>query len=331
MKHNLTKIFLTIVLGIICLPQLSKAQGFDSTQIGKEYPYALPILGKKAYARGYKFQLPHGLMVNGFTTKQNIILENFQLAFTDPGGVPDFDRFQDLADIIVFGPSSGRISTFNVRADTWILPFLNIGGMYGRIKGEQVITLTSPINLSSTTPLDGSYYGMTLLGVAPLGPINLSLDYTASWVTNDRLDAPVRTDVAGVRAIKLWPIGNKPDMFIGAWVGMQFQRLGAQTSGNIPLNEALDPDGNFQENVDNWYDGLTALQKAAYGDRVYEGLNNLVNTTVHYKFEKRLEYEYNMLIGGQWQINRTWQLRTEYGFLKSKQQVMLSLNYRFGL
>ena len=82
MKHNLTKIFLTIVLGIICLPQLSKAQGFDSTQIGKEYPYALPILGKKAYARGYKFQLPHGLMVNGFTTKQNIILENFQLVAT---------------------------------------------------------------------------------------------------------------------------------------------------------------------------------------------------------------------------------------------------------
>jgi hypothetical protein len=202
MGTQISKLILAILLLAISLPQIAKAQGFDSTQIGKEYPYALPILGKKAYAAGYKFQLPHGLMVNGFTTKQNIILENFQLAFTDPGGVPDFDRFQDLADIIVFGPSSGRISTFNVRADTWILPFLNIGGMYGRIKGEQVITLTSPINLSSTTPLDGSYYGITLLGVVPLGPINLSLDYTASWVTNDRLDSPVRTDVAGVRAIE---------------------------------------------------------------------------------------------------------------------------------
>jgi len=322
---------LTILLLVFLLPGILKAQGFDSTQIGKEYPYALPLLGRKAYAKGYKLPLPHGLMVNTFFTKQNIILENFSFAFTDPGGVPDFEKFQPLADLIVFGPSTGQISTVNIRADTWVLPFLNIGGMYGRIQGEQVITLTSPISLSSTTPIDGQYFGMTLLTVVPIGPINLAMDYTASWVTNERLDAPVRTDVAGIRAVKLWPIGNKPDMFIGAWIGMQFQKLGAQTSGNIPLNEALDPDGNFQENIDNWYNGLTDPQKTLYGDRVYEGLNNLVNTTVYYTFDKRLEFEYNMLIGGQWQINRTWQFRTEYGFLQSKQQVMISLNYRFGL
>ena len=191
MKPHLTRVFLAIILIVICLPQLSKAQGFDSTQIGKEYPYALPILGKKAYARGYKFQLPHGFMLNGLLNRQGIILENFQFDFTDPGGTPDFDRLQDLADLVIFGPSEGEISTFNVRADTWILPFLNIGGMYGRMTGQQTISLTSPIALTSTTPLDGQYYGMTLLAVVPLGFMNLSLDYTASWVTNKRLDAPV--------------------------------------------------------------------------------------------------------------------------------------------
>ena len=230
----------------LTLPKSANSQGFDSTQIGKEYPYALPLLGKKAYARGYKIPKSHGIMVNGFFTKQNIILENFQFDFTDPGGVPDFDRLQDLADLIEFGPSSGNISTSNVRVDTWILPFLNIGGMYGKMKGEQVITLTAPIELSSTTPLEGEFYGLTLLGVVPVGPVNIAMDYTTSWVTNKRLDAPVRTDVAGIRAVKLWPIGNKPDMFVGAWLGMQFQRVKAITSGNIPLNEAIDPDGGFQ-------------------------------------------------------------------------------------
>jgi len=38
-----------------------------------------------------------------------------------------------------------------------------------------------------------------------------------------------------------------------------------------------------------------------------------------------------MVMGGQWQINPTWQLRAEYGFLKSKRNFMISLNYRFGI
>jgi hypothetical protein len=331
MKTLFCKTLFAILLVAMCMPNVSKAQGFDSTQIGKEYPYKMPFLGKKAYTRGYKIPKPHGIMVNGFFTKQNIILENFQFDFTDPGGIPDFDRLQDIADLIVFGPSTGNISTANVRVDTWVLPFLNIGGMYGRMKGEQVITLTSPIELSSTTPLEGEFYGLTLFGVVPVGPFNIAIDYTTSWVTNKRLDEPVRTDVAGIRAVKLWPIGNKPDMFIGAWLGMQFQKVKAITSGNIPLNEAIDPDGGFQQKADDWYNGLNDAQKALYGDRVYDGLNDLINTTVHYKFTKRLEYEYNMVMGGQWQINPTWQLRAEYGFLKSKRNFMVSLNYRFGL
>ncbi len=36
-----------------------------------------------------------------------------------------------------------------------------------------------------------------------------------------------------------------------------------------------------------------------------------------------------MAIGGQWQINRRWQFRVEYGFLRTKQTGLASLNYRF--
>jgi hypothetical protein len=105
MRIHCTKALLTILLFAIILPQVSKDQGFDSTIIGKEYPYALPMLGKKTYKRGYKIPLPHGIMVNGLVNKQNIILTDFKMAFTDPDVEPDSDRLQPISDLIVFGPS----------------------------------------------------------------------------------------------------------------------------------------------------------------------------------------------------------------------------------
>jgi hypothetical protein len=337
------KFDLVILIALFLMPVIGSTQGFDSTQIGKEYPYVFPILGKKAYERGYKLPKPHGIMLNTLFNRQGIILEDFSMAFTQGNEEPDFDLLQPISDLIVFGPSTGRISTLNLRVDTWILPFFAVGGYYGRVDGEQVVTLTSPVAIESTTDIDGQYWGFNLLAVAPLGPVNLAVDWSSSWTTNVRLDNPVKVQVVGTRIIKNFPIKNKPDMFIGIWGGAQFQKLENATSGKISLEEALNLDGQkLQEIDDAWADYMNSpewdalnpveqgLQQAAF-DFLRQGLDNLSQTTVHYKFRKRLEYEWNMLLGAQWQINRTWQFRTEYGFLKSKQQLMLSLNYRFGL
>jgi hypothetical protein len=332
-----------IISLFLLVPFSVYAQGFDSTQIGKEYPYVFPILGKKAYTRGYKLPKPHGIMLNTFFNKQGIILENFRMAFTQGDEEPDFDFYQPLADLIVFGPSRGKISTLNLRVDTWILPFFAIGGYYGKVDGEQSVTLTAPIEIESITDIEGQYWGANFLVVAPVGPLNLAADYSVSWTTNVRLDAPVKVDVVGIRLVKNFLVKNKPDMFIGVWGGAQFQKLGNETSGSISLEEALNLDGSkLQELDDAWmdymmspeWDDLNGAQKAlqqAVFDKVRGALVTLGGTTVHYTFNKRLENEWNMIIGGQWQINRTWQFRTEYGFLKTKKQLMLSLNYRFGL
>lgn len=316
---------------LLALQSETKAQGFDSTQIGKEYPYALPILGEKAYTKGYKLPLPHGIMINSIWNKQNIVIENIELAFL-PDGVPlQEDDYYDFSEIITFGPSTGRINTLSFRASTWVLPFLAVSVNYGEVWGEQVIRLTKPIEIQSVTDIVGRYYGFDLLTVVPVGPLNVALNWAPSWTTNVRLNKPVRVDVISGRIIKNFPVGKKPDRFLGVWVGVQFQKLASTTEGSIPLQEALDPTGENQEKLDNWYNGLTPLQKELYGDRVYEAFNNFFDTRVHYRFDKRLEENYNMLIGGQYQFNRKWQLRAEYGTLATKQQLMLSLNYAFGL
>ncbi|WP_281613034.1 hypothetical protein [Flammeovirga sp. SubArs3] len=327
-KKLLLLILFTFSLSLFSLSTV-KAQGFDSTQIGKEYPYILPILGKKAYAKGYKLPKPFGIMANSIFTKQNIVLENFAMDFVSLGEEPEL---VDLSSIIDFGTSKVKVLTANARIDAWILPFLSVGGYYGRFKSETTIALEKPLKLNAQSNSDGAYWGFNFLVVAPLGPINLGVDYSWSWSDNNLLDKPVLVNVAGIRAIRNWPIRNKPDMFIGAWVGAQFQFLDAKTSGQVRLGDVIDIDGGARQDLEDWYQAIedpSSLHDYLY-NKIDESLDDVENTTVYYEFDKRLEKNWNLVVGGQWQINREWQIRTEAGFLPGKYQIMLSGNYRFG-
>lgn len=323
------KIFTLTILAVLALSSTVKGQGFDSTQIGKDYPYLLPLLGKKAYKKGYVLPKPFGVMLNTLYTKQDLVLENFELAFVGPNETFNESDLLDLSDIIDFGPANASVLTVNGRADAWLLPFLSVGGYIGYFNGKTNITLEKPFPLESATENYGRYWGFNVLAVAPVGPVNISVDYSWSWSDNNFLSKPVLVNVAGLRVVKNFPL-KKKDRFVGVWAGTQFQKLDAKTEGSINLKDALNIDESFQNELDTWYDGLTDRQKEIYGDKLYEGINNFANSDVHYRFDKRLKYNFNFILGGQYQLNREWQFRTEAGFMRSKFQGMLSANYRFG-
>jgi len=344
MKHHYVFLFLFIFC-LVPSTHIQAQKKIDSTQIGKEYPYILPFLGKKAYAKGYSLQKPFGVMAGYIFNKQEIVLKDFEMSILNDEG--NQTEFFSLDGILDFGPSEGRIHTGNVRVDAWLLPFLSVGGYYGQIKGEQTISfslLGGDKFYESVTDIDGKYYGLNVLGVVPAGPVNLILDYSWSWTTNDRLDKPVRVEVGGARVVRAIQF-NKKDRFIGVWIGAQFQKLDNQTSGSIGFDEALGITEEDKQELDNqwnsfknnetpngdglYWDDLTVFEKLKY-EATYELVTGVADSTVLYKFIKELKYDWNMLLGFNYQHNTTWQFRAEYGFLKSKQQIMLGLNYRFG-
>ena len=75
-----------LIYTLVFISLTTYSQGIDSTQIGGDYPYALPFLGQKSFERGYKLPLPHGVMANSIYTKQNIVLENFEMGFSTTDG-----------------------------------------------------------------------------------------------------------------------------------------------------------------------------------------------------------------------------------------------------
>ncbi|UCS94882.1 hypothetical protein KZP23_07685 [Echinicola marina] len=304
-------------------------------------------MGKKAYERGYELPLPFGLNVGTIFNRQGLVLDDFEMAIADPNS-PEADlTYRDLSGILDFGPSEGRINTLNIRGDAFILPFLAVGGYYGRVWGEQSISFSvvGSDYFKSTTDIKGQYYGLSLLGLIPLGPVVLSADYSWSWTTNKNLDKPVLVKVSGLRLIRRI-LTNKENRYFAVWAGVQFQNLDNRSSGNIRLDEAL---GISEEDKmrleDHWemytnnevpngrgeyWSDLTLAQRLAQ-QAAYDLVKGVADDNVFYKFNKRLEYDYSMLLGLNYQHNAKWQFRSEYGFLKTKQQLMIMATYRFGL
>ena len=78
-----------------------------------------------------------------------------------------------------------------------------------------------------------------------------------------------------------------------------------------------------------WSDLTMIEQELRQG--TYNLVRGAVDSNVYYKFNKQLVYDWNMTLGASYQHNKRWGLKAEYGFLKEKQTLMMSVDYRFGL
>lgn len=102
--------------------------------------------------------------------------------------------------------------------------------------------------------------------------------------------------------------------------------------------------------IDEWWNGLTPVEqnnpvnKAKYetANRAMETAGNLLNgldgaiataqtSTVQYSLDKQLKDKWNFIVGTQFQLNKHFMIRAEYGFLGSRNQFLTGLQYRFGL
>ena len=58
---------------------------------------------------------------------------------------------------------------------------------------------------------------------------------------------------------------------------------------------------------------------------------NAGSSTVDYSIDKHPADMWNLIVGGQYQLNKSWMFRLEVGFLTSRTHVISGVQYRFGL
>jgi opacity protein-like surface antigen len=60
-------------------------------------------------------------------------------------------------------------------------------------------------------------------------------------------------------------------------------------------------------------------------------VDNAGNSTLDYTLDKKQAKLWSLQLGTQFQLNKSWMIRAEYGFSSGRQQFFGGLQYRFGL
>jgi hypothetical protein len=321
--------------------QLSKKQQHYTDSLKKVvYKHTFPILGQKAYSLGVDMPYPGGVMANYFYANQGLIIENLQLGLQTSN--------QDIpltpVNFIGFKNNSVRANTFNVRPDLWIFPFLDLYGIFGYGSSTTTVNIVTPVTLSSVVNQNVRTAGFGFTGAFGLGIFFVAADMNWTWNKPDKLDKPVPAQTLSLRLGHTFRFAEHPERNIGIWAGALRARFGAGTVGEIQLSDALPPEvWQKKDQIVNeyyaWYNGLDPSKpsdqiKKQAADKVLTPIIEKIDAAdgsaiVRYALDKRPVQEWNMIAGGQFQLNKRWVFRTEAGFLGDRTTLLLSANYRF--
>jgi hypothetical protein len=330
------------------------------------YPYSLPIWGKEAVHRGFNLPYSAGLSVNYLWQKSDLIIDNLQVGFNNGPqyNLNEVIRFNNATselwgvnirpDIWLFP----FLNLYGILASGKPTTTVDFGIFVPDQNGQwnQVLQMNTQAVFKATT----AGFGITpTIGV---GGGWIALDMNFTWSDIEQLSKPAFAFVFDPRAGKTFNL-KKPESNIAIWLGAFRLKLNTGTSGSINLNELIDPTGfqakvdagiqkveDTQTGVDEWWNSLSQVeQKNPVNIAKYQTANRALSTagnflgnldnalndeqhaTVQYSLDKRPKDMWNFLVGFQYQYNKHWMLRMEYGFLGSRNQLIAGLQYRFGL
>lgn len=303
-----------------------------------EYDYIFPIWGQQAYKQGFDIPYPIGLMGNYLWMKQGIVLNDMQLGIkTDSLDIPLTD-----VDFIKFGDSYNTSWTTNIRPDVWVLPFLNVYGIFGYGRSKTEVNLVAPITLQSVVEQGIRTFGLGIMGAGGIGPIWFSVDANWTWNKPDLLDKPVNVNVLGLRLGHTFVFKEHPERNFAIWAGGMRIQMSSETVGQIALNEVISEEtwerrDEIVADYYSWYDDLDPVDDAGkiiVADEVLTPIIERIDARdgsaiIRYGMNKQVKQRWNGTFGAQFQYNKHWMIRSEAGLIGDRKSFLLSLNYRF--
>jgi hypothetical protein len=235
------------------------------------YPYLLPIWGKKVIEKGFQLPYSAGLGVNYMWQESDIVISDLMVGFNN-------GPMYDLDEVIRFDSSVSTSEGFNIRPDIWLLPFLNVYGVFAQSKSSTAIEAalwlpdadnnwTERVAFSSTANFDVTSMGFGLTPTMGVGNFWLALDMNFVWTDVSALEKPVFSFVFGPRLGKT--IKLKGDKTVSFWAGAFRLKMSSDTVGSLNLSEVLPVDDlqakvdqgletvdEVQAQVDEWWNGL---------------------------------------------------------------------------
>ena len=265
----------------------------------------LPLFKKEAEERGYTLPEAVGLSLGYMNVSQGINVDSIALT-----GLPSI--IKDLNINTHGGYQESEVLT--LKADVWVLPFLNFYAIGGKLNGYSETTITSAngtidlgflgqhevsiddINAPFRLDLDGYMYGAgTVLAggyESVFALVDASYTKTKLTVIDGEIDSIVVSPRIG------YDFSRNTDFPVRAWIGAQYQNIEQTLTGNVkdlPLGGLGD---------------LGFIQNAKF--TVNQSLAN----------------NWNTLLGAQYEFTPNWVLVTEMG-LGQRKSFFVTLDARF--
>jgi hypothetical protein len=272
------------------------------------WPYRLPFLAQKVIDLGFDLPNPYGLGIIGVTIQQDLKLTDLAIGVNGP-----VDTEIDFVD---FGTPSVENNTVQIRADAWVLPFLNVFVTLGKFTGDAEIPLS----------FEGSDLFPSLCSITPNNPvcvrtysavatpsysgenvalgINLAMGWDRFFVTLPATYAWTEVDIIPqtVNATNISPrFGMTGDMgergMVAVFLGASYLDADVLIADEIVLETPDGPDGDL--------------------------------TSLAFEIRQRNKDKWNYLIGFNWEMNRKWSVMVEAGFGGSRDNLIAGVTHRF--
>ena len=335
----------------------------DTTTVKKVYPYVLPFWGQAVTDRNIDLQLPFGLNVNYVYNQMNLELTYFSLNFYNGQNLDEIINPETLNFTKTIATAQG----VNLRADAWILPFLNLYGIYSRGRGStevafqpqkvendlgpngnlmEITTLEKPIDV------DPVYFTSNTLGIGATAVYGwddyfISLDGNLTWSTSDLLEETIVFFVGSARVGRriTFRNGMKLAVYIGAMYRNFVNRENNTGSLAAPeLDEAMIKavDGFLtinQRQIDFWEsmpDGTPGKDEKlaelnARNDKLENAKDRIKNSNaINYSIRKEIINCWSTQVGFNFEFSEHWMYRGELGYREGQKFFMTGLQYRFG-
>nr|WP_236688456.1 TonB-dependent receptor [Vibrio renipiscarius] len=252
--------------------------------------FSLPIWKDKAEALGYELPKAVGFSVSYMTLEQGISVDSIELT-----GMPIVDVFG--LELEANGGTQ-KTEVMTLRADVWLLPFLNVYGLLGALDGysQTEVSITrknarspkmAPIDFKLDLEGYTSGLGFVLAGGYKnvFGLVDVNYSKTKLSIIDGEIDAIVISPRVGYDL-------TKHGVPLRVWAGAMYQDVEQTLSGSLKdINAHLPEKAKFTVN-------------------------------------QHLTTKWNPLLGLQYQVTDSWYLLGEVG-LGDRKSAFVSIDHRF--
>lgn len=293
----------------------------DATRPSESKSRILPIWGDEARARGYDLPEPFGVGYNYMNLRQDIVVDKIGFIMPtqpDLGGLLTIDGIN-----IDAGHTREKSETHMLKLDSWVFPFMNVYGLYGKTKGKSDTTLAGGsvdvkmfgkihnINLDSKIEgqpfkldFEGKTYGagVTFAGAYEqfFGTVDVNYTKTNLDILDGDIKALVVSPRVGYEFVFSPLIAGQGNTKLQVWTGAMYQDITQRFKGDI-----------------------SGLNLSLPG-----GMENMIPGDMKFDVEQHLAHKWSNLVGARLEVTRNFNIISEVGF-NNRNSFFISGEFRF--